>query len=111
VGAPPLLPAQPAAAVPPRRGHREACLCAHHRPRRTNYVDLIPSLCARRRSDPFSVCNVMRRNACGSPVMFMDVDASKEKEDGMARVVDHVRGLYVRARVDDARRSKGMEAV
>jgi hypothetical protein len=36
--------------------------------------------------------------------MFMDVDASKEKEDGMARVVDHVRGLYVRARVDDARR-------
>jgi tripartite-type tricarboxylate transporter receptor subunit TctC len=53
----------------------------------------------------------MRRNACGSPVMFMDVDASKEKEDGMARVVDHVRGLYVRARVDDARRSKGMEAV
>jgi tripartite-type tricarboxylate transporter receptor subunit TctC len=43
--------------------------------------------------------------------MFMDVDASKEKEDGMAHVVDHVRGLYVRARVDDARRSKGMEAV
>jgi hypothetical protein len=59
VGAPPLLLAQPAAIVPPHCGHREAHLHAHHRTRRTRYVDLIPFLCARPRSDPFSMRNTM----------------------------------------------------
>jgi hypothetical protein len=59
VGAPPLLLAQPAAIVPPHCGHREAHLHARHRTRRTRYVDLIPFLCAHRRSDPFSMRNTM----------------------------------------------------
>jgi hypothetical protein len=44
--------------------------------------------------------NMMRRNVGGTPVLFMDVDASKE-EEGTAHVIDHARDLCVRARVDD----------
>jgi hypothetical protein len=101
VGAPPLLLAQPATIVPPHCGHGEARLRARHQTRRTRYVDPIPFLYARRRSDPFSVRNMTRRNAGGTPMLFMDVDASKE-EEGVARVVDHAKDLCVRARVDDA---------
>jgi hypothetical protein len=66
VGAPPLLPAHLAATVPPRRCHREARLCACHQTRRTRYIDRIPSLCACRRSDPFSMRNAARRNTGGA---------------------------------------------
>jgi hypothetical protein len=35
------------------------------------------------------------------PVLFMDTDASKEKEEGAARVVDDAMDLCAQARVDD----------
>jgi hypothetical protein len=101
VGALPLLLAQPTAIVPPRCGHREARLRALHRTRRTRYIDLIPFLCARRRSGPLSVRNTTRRNASGAPVLFMDADASKE-EEGVAHVITDARDLCAWARVDDA---------
>jgi hypothetical protein len=76
VGAPPLLPAQPAVTVLPRRGHCEAHLRARHWTCRTRY-------------------------AGGALVLFVDADASQE-EEGVAHVVDHTRDLCARARVDDA---------
>jgi hypothetical protein len=72
-----------------------------HQTCKTRYIDLIPFLCVHRRSDPFSLRNMTRRNTGGAPVLFMDADVSKE-EEGVARVVDHARDLCVRARVDDA---------
>jgi hypothetical protein len=97
VGALPLLLAQPTAIVSPRCGHREARLRALHRTRRTRYIDLIPFLCARRRSGPLFVRNTTRRNASGAP----DADASKE-EEGVAHVITDARDLCAWARVDDA---------
>jgi nucleotide-binding universal stress UspA family protein len=38
----------------------------------------------------------------GAPVMFVDADASREKEEGAVRVVDHARELCAQAQLADA---------